>query len=203
MTTGPSITAAGAALSFFVNGTYAALYAYTPEVFPTWVRATGMGLSSAFGRIGGIIAPLFIGFFAERLGFAGVFGATTTVLAVGVLTVFTFGVSTAGQSLEALSAENDAVTMPRATAPITMARRPSVVRWANRPPNFDDYTRADPAASTARRSSSFCGGWSTQCLCGELEVRPRGAPTTPGPLGPIREISGNGSLYNPGRADEF
>lgn len=57
MTTGPSITVAGAALSFFLNGTYAALYAYTPEVFPTWVRATGMGLASAFGRIGGITAP--------------------------------------------------------------------------------------------------------------------------------------------------
>jgi putative MFS transporter len=77
----------------------------TPEVFPTWVRATGTGLSTACGRIGGIIAPLFIGVFAERLGFAGVFGATTTVLAVGVLTVLFFGLSTAGQSLEALSPE--------------------------------------------------------------------------------------------------
>jgi len=105
MTTGPGITAAGAALSLFLNGTVAALYAYTPEVFPTWVRATGMGLSSAFGRIGGIIAPLFIGFFAERLGFAGVFGATTLVLAAGVLTVLFFGLSTAGRSLEVLSGD--------------------------------------------------------------------------------------------------
>ena len=105
MTTGPTITAAGAALSFFLNGTYAALYAYTPEIFPTWVRATGMGLSSAFGRLGGIIAPLFVGFFAERLGFAGVFGATTTVLAIGVVTVLLFGVSTASQSLETSSNE--------------------------------------------------------------------------------------------------
>src|SRR5262249_49162512 len=104
-TTGSTITMAGAALSFFLNGTWAALYAYTPEVFPTWVRATGMGLSSACGRIGGVIAPMLIGVFAERLGFAGVFAVTTTMLAAGVLTVSLFGLSTAGQSLEALSGE--------------------------------------------------------------------------------------------------
>jgi putative MFS transporter len=110
--TGPAITAAGATLSFFLNGTYAGLYAYTPEVFPTWVRATGMGLSSAFGRIGGILAPLFIGFFATRLGFAGVFGVTTLVLAIGVGSILLYGLSTAGQSLESLSDEPATSAVP-------------------------------------------------------------------------------------------
>ena len=77
-------------LSFFLNGTYAGLYAYTPEVFPTWVRATGTGLSTAFGRIGSITAPSIIGVFAAELGFAGVFGLTTAVLAVGVVTTLLF-----------------------------------------------------------------------------------------------------------------
>lgn len=97
------ITAAGIALSFFLNGTYAGVYAYTPEVFPTWLRATGTGLSSSFGRIGSITAPLLIGIFATQWGFVGVFGMTTAVLAVGVLCTLLFAVRTKGRSLEAIT----------------------------------------------------------------------------------------------------
>jgi len=103
MNTPVSITIAGAFLSFFLVGVYAGLYSYTPEVFPTWVRATGTGLASAFGRVGSITAPVIIGFFALTLGFAGVFTMTTAVLAVGVLVVLVFGLSTAGRSLEELT----------------------------------------------------------------------------------------------------
>lgn len=101
--TSVAIVAAGAILSFFLNGVYAGLYAYTPEVFPTWVRATGTGLSSAFGRIGSITAPSIIGFFAASLGFGGVFTMTTVVLAVGVIVVLVFGLHTAGRGLEELT----------------------------------------------------------------------------------------------------
>lgn len=94
------ITAAGATLSFFLNGTYAGLYAYTPEVFPTFIRATGTGLASAFGRVGSITAPIIIGVTSSTWGFAGVFGLTTAVLAVGVVTTLLFAVPTRGRSLE-------------------------------------------------------------------------------------------------------
>ncbi|POX42357.1 MFS transporter [Streptomyces sp. Ru73] len=97
------ITLAGAVLSFFLNGTYAGVYSYTPEVFPTWIRASGTGLSSAFGRIGSILAPTIIGLSAASLGFAGVFGLTTAVLVLGVVCVVVFGLSTAGRSLEDLT----------------------------------------------------------------------------------------------------
>ena len=103
MDTSLTIIIAGAFLSFFLVGVYAGLYAYTPEVFPTFIRATGTGLASAFGRIGSIIAPAVIGFFAVTLGFAGVFTMTTAVLAVGVFAVLVFGLSTAGRSLEELT----------------------------------------------------------------------------------------------------
>src|SRR5262249_47562547 len=42
-----SITMAGFLLSFFMNGTYAGIYAYTPELYPTAFRTTGMGVASA------------------------------------------------------------------------------------------------------------------------------------------------------------
>ncbi|UBU16055.1 MFS transporter [Nonomuraea gerenzanensis] len=104
------ITLAGAVLSFFLNGTYAGVYSYTPEVFPTWIRATGTGLSSAFGRVGSILAPTIIGLSAASLGFAGVFGLTTAVLVAGVVCVIVFGLATAGRSLEELTETTEEAT---------------------------------------------------------------------------------------------
>ena len=98
-----SILVSGAVLSFFLNGSVAAMYAYTPELFPTWVRTTATGLASAFGRLGSISAPAIIGFASGSLGFAGVFGLTCAILGAGVVGVLVFGVSTAGQSLERLN----------------------------------------------------------------------------------------------------
>jgi putative MFS transporter len=44
-------------MSFFALGAWGALYAYTPEAYPTPVRATGMGAASGMTRIAGAIAP--------------------------------------------------------------------------------------------------------------------------------------------------
>lgn len=93
----------GAFLSFFMNGTYAALYAYSPEVYPTSVRATGTGAASAFGRIGGIAAPIVIGALYATIGFGGVFAMVTAALLAGALGVLVFGVSTSGRTLEELT----------------------------------------------------------------------------------------------------
>jgi putative MFS transporter len=100
-----SIMAAGILLSFFMNGTYAGIYAYTPELYPTAFRATGMGVASAFGRIGGLSAPLVIGYSYSHIGFAGVFAITTIVLIAGAAAVAVLGIATAGKSLEQIAAE--------------------------------------------------------------------------------------------------
>ena len=97
------ITIFGFFLSFFMNGTYAGIYAYTPEVYPTAFRATGMGVASAFGRIGGILAPIIIGFTFAKIGFAGVFMITTAVLILGAFTVGAMGISTTGKTLEQIT----------------------------------------------------------------------------------------------------
>lgn len=101
------ILLSGAVLSWFVNGVFGAIYAYTPEMFPTWVRASASGLASAFGRVGAIAAPIIIGSLSDSWGFAGVFGLTTAVLVVGVLGVLLFGPSTSGRSLESLNEAAD------------------------------------------------------------------------------------------------
>lgn len=54
----PLILGAAIMMSFFALGAWGALYAYTPEVYPTTVRATGMGWASAMARVAGIVAPL-------------------------------------------------------------------------------------------------------------------------------------------------
>jgi putative MFS transporter len=108
------IAVAGICLSFFMNGTFSGVYAYTPEIFPTHLRATGMGASSAFGRIGATIAPIMVGLIYPVLGFAGVFGITTCVLAVGALTVMILGVPTRGLALEEISATQANASSERA-----------------------------------------------------------------------------------------
>ncbi|WP_109472965.1 MFS transporter [Ornithinimicrobium cavernae] len=50
----------GCALSMANLGAWGALYAVTPEAYPTQVRATGAGSAAAFGRIASIIAPLLV-----------------------------------------------------------------------------------------------------------------------------------------------
>lgn len=56
---GNAALVAGAILlmSFALLGTWGALYAYTPELYPTAARASGMGAAGAMARLGGLLAP--------------------------------------------------------------------------------------------------------------------------------------------------
>lgn len=55
-----AIIGAGMALSFFNLGAWGALYAVTPEIYPTSLRATGAGWAAGVGRIASIVAPLVV-----------------------------------------------------------------------------------------------------------------------------------------------
>jgi putative MFS transporter len=52
-----SMVTMGALMSFFTLGAWGALYAYTPEAYPTNLRGTGMGAASGMTRIAGALAP--------------------------------------------------------------------------------------------------------------------------------------------------
>ncbi|WP_159619164.1 MFS transporter [Ruania rhizosphaerae] len=71
-----TILAAGMALSAFNLGAWGALYAITPELYPTALRGTGAGSAAAFGRIASILAPLAVGY----LHVAGGLGVTFAVI---------------------------------------------------------------------------------------------------------------------------
>ena len=55
-----AIIGSGMALSFFNLGAWGALYAVTPEIYPTSLRGTGSGWAAGVGRIASIIAPLLV-----------------------------------------------------------------------------------------------------------------------------------------------
>lgn len=59
-TTEGVIIGAGMALSFFNLGAWGALYAVTPEMYPTSLRGTGAGWAAGVGRIASIVAPLSV-----------------------------------------------------------------------------------------------------------------------------------------------
>ena len=54
------ILLAGCALSFFNLGAWGALYAITPEIYPTSLRGSGAGSAAGFGRLASIGAPLLV-----------------------------------------------------------------------------------------------------------------------------------------------
>ncbi|MEQ2268322.1 hypothetical protein XENORESO_019935 [Xenotaenia resolanae] len=43
---------------FGITASFAVIYVYTAEIFPTVVRQTGIGVSSMFARMGGVLAPI-------------------------------------------------------------------------------------------------------------------------------------------------
>ena len=85
------IAAALMLMSFALLGTWGALYAFTPELYPTALRGTGMGTASAVARLGGLLAPSLLGLVIAR-GFGvaiGVFAALLLLAALATLLIRT------------------------------------------------------------------------------------------------------------------
>ncbi|MDQ0876275.1 putative MFS transporter [Paenibacillus sp. V4I3] len=89
------LIAAGVSLSFFNLGAWGAMYAYTPELYPTEVRSTGVGLAASFGRIGGIIGPYLVGLLvASNKAINSIFMVFFVAIVIGALVLLFFGKET-------------------------------------------------------------------------------------------------------------
>lgn len=97
----------GCLLYFFALGAWGCVYAYTPEVYPTEVRGSGVGWAAAFGRLGAFSAPFVVpvvyrAFGAEK-GFTYVFILLMAVFFLVSVVVTLIGKETMGKTLEEIN----------------------------------------------------------------------------------------------------
>lgn len=94
----------GAIMSFFNLGAWGVLYTYTPEMYPTAIRALGSGWAAGFGRFGGMAAPILVGMMlGNALGTGAVFYMFAFVFIAVAAVVMGLGIESKQKHLESLS----------------------------------------------------------------------------------------------------
>ncbi|AXC48844.1 MFS transporter [Paracoccus suum] len=85
-------------MSFALLGTWGALYAFTPEIYPTALRASGMGTASAAARAAGLLAPsALVLVIAQGFGVAG--GLFAALLLAAAVIAALMRIETRGRAL--------------------------------------------------------------------------------------------------------
>lgn len=86
-------------VSFFNLGAWGAVYAYTPELFPTQYRATGFGMAEGVGKVTSILGPVMFGaLLAYTGGIVAPLTAIAVVMALGGVFLAGAGPETKGQT---------------------------------------------------------------------------------------------------------
>ncbi|MCR4443189.1 MAG: MFS transporter, partial [Peptococcaceae bacterium] len=76
---------------------------YGSELWPTWLRATGMGIAyMGIARIGSTFGPMAVGAMADIIGVAKAIGVMASFYILAVILIWTIGYETKGKSLEEL-----------------------------------------------------------------------------------------------------
>lgn len=68
-----------------IGSTNAVLYLYTPEIYPTRMRALGTGLATSWLRLASMIAPILVGGLVEAEGIAAVFLMFAGISVIGTI----------------------------------------------------------------------------------------------------------------------
>ena len=79
------------------------LYVYTPELYPTRMRALGCGGGATVRNIAGTLGPTLVGVVLAAHGVSSVFLMLGVVPLVASVVVALFGVETKGRVLEEIS----------------------------------------------------------------------------------------------------
>jgi MFS transporter, putative metabolite:H+ symporter len=89
--------------SFGIYAGGSALYLYTSEIYPTRMRALGIGWASLWLRAAAVVSPLMVGYLLSREGIDAVFFAFAGAAAIGAC-LSKFGVlETRGRALEEIA----------------------------------------------------------------------------------------------------
>jgi putative MFS transporter len=92
-----------ATISYGLVGSIAAvLYLYTPEVYPTRMRATATGIATSWLRLASAVGPSIVGMLVHSKGVSAVFLMFAAVSVVGALAA-TRMIETRGRSLEEIA----------------------------------------------------------------------------------------------------
>ena len=106
-----AIMAGFAVVNLLATGSWIAAYPTFSELFPTSLRATGVGVSVAVGRLGAMLAPFLVGWVGARsMAGALVLLALFWLLGAAAMTVWARrgGIEGRGLALEAIAAEEPA-----------------------------------------------------------------------------------------------
>jgi len=89
-------------LGMFQSGS---IYLYTPELYPTRMRAWATSITSSLNRVASFIAPAIVGLLlGAHLGLGSVFAVFGLAALIGLIVMATFGIETKQRVLEEISA---------------------------------------------------------------------------------------------------
>lgn len=93
----------GACLAMSTQWLSYGLHSYQSELYPTRIRARGIGFVYSWSRLSGILTPFFIAFFLRSYGATGVFAFVAFCMAVVIVSVAWLGPRTKQLQLEAIA----------------------------------------------------------------------------------------------------
>ena len=110
----------GALVVIGIQACTVALYTYTPEIYPTEIRSSGMGLAYGAGRLANVAGPFVVSTLYMAAGYTSVFVYIAVCYVGGGLMVMLFGPMATGRVLEVLAAHRAPQAGP---APAGVANR--------------------------------------------------------------------------------